>query len=43
MSRLYDKILMFSHQKCDFKIILEETNICAPVLLILLNEFGKRD
>ena len=43
MLRLYGKILAFSHEKCDFKVILAESNICAPILQKLLNLLQRRD
>ena len=48
-SHIYGKILAYSHQKCDFKVILMqydltiESNIRAPVLSIPLSSLQIRD
>ena len=48
MPQIYGNILMFSCQKMQFEVILVsyekiESNICAPVLLNLLNSLRKKD
>ena len=48
MLHIYGKVLTFSGQKCDFKIILgtydrEKSTICARLLLNLLSLLQKSD
>ena len=46
MVRTHDKILMFSCQQCNFKVVLMsyniESNICAPVSLNFIKLVAKK-